>query len=76
MFKRFKAKSKSKKGGIKEIAYDNLGLFITIVLVVVLTVAQATNIRSVGNTNSKGLGNIQDQVKTGNFDFDTSIFNK
>lgn len=45
----FKAKYLSKKGGFKELVYDNIGIIIVLVLLLTITLKVANNIKLFGS---------------------------
>jgi len=51
-------KLKSNKGGFKELIYDNIGIFIVIILIVVISFSMAKKTILIGNTVSTEQDNI------------------
>ena len=51
MLKKFKAKVKDERGGLKELLYDNMGIFIVGVLIVVTLFVASNQLKARGSNN-------------------------
>jgi len=60
-------KLKSTKGGLKELLYDNMGVFIVGVLIVVTIFAVGNKLATRGANNNTNLTNIEDKIKDQTF---------
>ena len=65
MIKRIKEKLQSKKGGLKELLYDNIGIFIVGVLIVVTLFVASNTIKSRNNTTDSNVKSFQYKATDG-----------
>ena len=67
MLKKVKEKLQSKKGGLKELLYDNIGIFIVGVLIVVTLFVASNQVKSRADNNKTTIKNIEDNIKSTSF---------
>ena len=67
MIKRIKEKLQSKKGGLKELLYDNIGIFIVGVLIVVTLFVASNQIKDRASDNKSTITNIESNIKSTSF---------
>ena len=73
MLKKFKAKVKDERGGLKELLYDNMGIFIVGVLIVVTLFVASNQLKTRGDNNKKTITNIETSIKDKDFSEDPTI---
>ena len=73
MFKKFKLKAKDKTGGLKELLYDNMGIFIVGVLIVVTLFVASNQLKTRGDNNKATITNIETSIKDKDFSKDPTI---
>ena len=73
MLKKFKAKVKDERGGLKELLYDNMGIFIVGVLIVVTLFVASNQLKTRGDNNEKTITNIETSIKDKSFKEDTGL---
>ena len=73
MLKKFKAKVKDERGGLKELLYDNMGIFIVGVLIVITLFVASNQLKTRGDNNKKTITNIETSIKDKDFSEDPTI---
>lgn len=66
-------KLRNKTGGIKEVLYDNIGIFIVIVLIVVTLFAASKSINTRGTNNKENMTTIETSISGNSFDSSTKL---